>query len=173
MIKRLKHFYRRNFWPKEKYARHIGVKMGENCIISTTSFSSEPYLITLGNNVRITAGVKFFTHGAARVIRNKYNFKDFDFFGKIEINNNVYIGNNALIMPGVSIGDNVIIGAGSVVTKSVPSNSIVAGNPARVVGDIDSFFERMKKYNIGTKGLDYKEKKKVLLSLSDDKFVKK
>lgn len=95
------------------------------------------------------------------------------FFGKIKIGSNVYIGNNSLIMPGVSIGNNVIVAAGSVVTKSIPSNSIVGGNPAQIIGDIDSFKKRMKKYDLQTKGMRYESKRHYLLSLPEDKFIKK
>lgn len=66
--------------------------------------------------MQITSGTKFFTHGAAWVLRDKY--PEIDFFGKIKIGDNVYIGNDSLILPGVAIGSNVIIAAGSVVTKS-------------------------------------------------------
>ncbi len=71
------------------------------------------------------------------VIRHEY--PDFDFFGKIKIGNNVYIGNNSLIMPGVTIADDVMIGAGSVVTKSVPKGKIVAGNLAKEICTIEEF----------------------------------
>ena len=96
---------------------------------------------------------------------------DFDSFGKVVIGNNVYIGNNALIMPGVTIDDNVIIGAGSVVTKSVPSGWIVAGNPAKKVGNIEKFKEKMIPYNFGTK--NQMNKKDSILNRNSDKFIKK
>lgn len=58
-------------------------------------------------------------------------------FGKpITIGNNVWVGGNCIILPGVTIGDNSVIGAGSVVTKDVPENVIVAGNPAKVIKEI-------------------------------------
>ena len=51
----------------------------------------------------------------------------------VKVGNNCFVGYGSILLPGVTIGDEVIVGAGSVVTKDVPSNSIVAGNPARVI----------------------------------------
>jgi acetyltransferase-like isoleucine patch superfamily enzyme len=56
--------------------------------------------------------------------------------GPVEIGNNVWIGDKATILPGVTIGDNCIVAANAVVTKSIPENSIVAGNPAKVIKTI-------------------------------------
>ncbi|MFK2619851.1 acyltransferase [Bacteroides fragilis] len=91
------------------------MKIGTNCSITTWNLYSEAFLISIGNNVQITSGVKIFTHGAGWVLRNKY--ANYDAFGKVIIGNNVYIGNNAMIMPGITIGSNVVIAAGAVVTK--------------------------------------------------------
>ena len=55
----------------------------------------------------------------------------------VKIGSRVWIGSNSTILPGITIGDNAIIGAGSIVTKDVPKNTIVAGNPARVIRMID------------------------------------
>lgn len=171
MVARLLLLYRRIFWTHEQFAVKMGVKIGENCRIGTRDFGSEPYLVEIGNNVQITAGVKFFTHGGSFLLRQKY--PDFDFFGKIKVKNNVYIGNNVLIMPGVIIESNVIIGAGSIVTKSFPEGVIIGGNPAKIIGDIVSFESKILKYNLHSKGMNYQEKKKFLLSLSDDKFIQR
>lgn len=76
-------------------------------------------------------------------------------------------------MPGVEIGDNVLISAGSVVTKSVPSNTVVGGNPAMIISSIDDYISRNSKYNINSKSLTKSEKEKLLLSIDDDKFIKK
>lgn len=97
----------------------------------------------------------------------------FDCFGKVKIGNNVYIGTNALIMPGITIGDNVLIAAGSIVTHSVPNNVVVGGNPAKVICSLENFYQKNKRYNVGTKGLSSIEKKSVLLSLDDCFFIKK
>lgn len=152
------------------YLRRQGVKIGEGCCIYSYNFGSEPYLVEVGNHVQITAGVKIFTHGGGWVLREEY--PDYDCFGKVKIGNNVYIGNNALIMPGVTVGDNVVIGAGSVVTKSVPDNSVIAGNPARIIGTFDSYKEKMLKYNFHSKNI--KDKKAfILLDENTNLFIKK
>lgn len=85
----------------------------------------------------------------------------------------MYIGNNAKIMPGVTVGDNVLNAAGSIVTKSIPSNVVVAGNPARFICSIEDYIERNKKYNTDSKGLSAEEKKRLLLSLEESKFIMK
>jgi acetyltransferase-like isoleucine patch superfamily enzyme len=155
----------------ETYARHKGVKIGEHCLIETRNWPSEPYLITIGNNCAITHDVSIHTHGGGRAVRSKY--PSFDMFGKVVIEDWAYIGAYSQIMPGVTIGEGALVAAGSVVTKSIPPHTVVGGNPARYICTVEEFYERNKKYNVGTKGLSQKEKKKVLLSLSDDRFVKK
>ncbi|MBQ2884546.1 MAG: acyltransferase [Alphaproteobacteria bacterium] len=167
----IKALYRRLFWSLERQAVEAGVKIGHDNFIASRFWSTEPYLITIGNHCQITAGVKLFTHGGGQVMRDEY--PDFDCFGKINIGNYVYIGNNSLIMPGVEIGDNVLVAAGSVVTKSIPSGCVVAGNPARYVCSIQEYKERNLKYNTNSKGMNAADKKKLLESIEDDKFVKK
>jgi len=171
MIDKLLNKYRKLFWTSERYARFLGVQIGVGCDIQDVSFGSEPYLIKIGDHVQITKGVKIFTHGAGWVLRGK--FPKIDFFGKVSIGNNVYIGNNSLILPGVTIGDNVIIAAGAVVTKSIGHNSIVGGNPARILGSVDDFEAKILQYNVETKGLSSSEKREFLLSLDENRFVKK
>lgn len=171
MIRKLLGLYRRLFWSTIKRARHQGVEIGESCDIQNVSFGSEPYLIEIGNHVQITSGTKIFTHGGGWVFREQY--PKLDFFGKVRIKNNVYIGNNSMIMPGVTIGNDVIIGAGSIVTKSIPDGKIAAGNPARIVGETKDFVEKIKHSDVGSKGMNYKEKKKYLLSLEQDRFIKR
>lgn len=171
MIQRILNFYKRNVWSCEKYARSIGVVIGEDCAIASKNFGSEPYLVTIGNHVQITNDVKFVTHGGGWVFRLKN--PRFDFFGKIVVGNNVYIGNNAIILPGVTIGNNVIIGGATVVSKSVSDNQIVVGNPGRVVGNVTDLYVKMDHYNLNTKGLSYFDKKNVLLNVTDDKLIQK
>lgn len=155
----------------EAYARHLGVKVGEGCLIATRNWSSEPFLITLGNNVQLTNGVSIHTHGGGNCVRNKY--PDFDAFGKVIIEDWAYIGAYSQIMPGVTIGEGSLVAAGSVVTKSVPPYTVVGGNPAKVLCSIDEYLAKNMSYNLNTKSMPHNLKKELLLSLPEDKFIHK
>jgi acetyltransferase-like isoleucine patch superfamily enzyme len=117
---------------KVRFFRRQGMKIGQNCYINTVSFSTEPYLIEIGDHVAIAGGVEFLTHdGAIWCFREE--IENADVFGKIKIGNNVFIGNNCTILPNTVVGDNCIIGAGSIVRGQFPENSVIIGNPAKVV----------------------------------------
>lgn len=133
-------------------------------------WSSEPYLITVGNNCQIT-DCRLFTHGGGASIRR--NHPDFDCFGKIKIGDYVYIGANAIVLPGVTIGDNSLIAAGSIVTKSVPANVVVAGNPAKIICTIDEYYERNKCYDLHCRNMKPAEKKEFLMSQPDKNMISK
>ena len=108
------------------------MKIGDNCFINNVNFSTEPYLIEIGDHVAIAAGTDFITHdGAIWCFRDE--IENADVFGKIKIGNNVFIGNNCTILPGTTVGDNCIIGAGSVLRGRYPDDSVIIGNPAKVV----------------------------------------
>lgn len=155
-----------------KYARLIGVNLGKNCLVyRSMEWPSEPYLVTIGDNVQLTRGVAIHTHGGGNVIRRQVN--DFDSFGKVVIRDWAYIGAHAQIMPGVTIGEGAMVAAGAVVTKSVPDRMVVGGNPAKIICSVDDYLGRNLKYNLKTKRLSKKEKKQYLLSLNDDAFIKK
>ena len=155
-----------------RHARLIGVNLGSNCLIyRSMEWPSEPYLVTIGNNVQLTRGVAIHTHGGGNVIRRKVS--DFDVFGKVVIKDWAYIGSHAQIMPGVTIGEGAMVAAGSIVTKSVPDGMVVGGNPARLLCSVDEYLERNIQYNMHTKGLDEKEKKQRLLTIDENLFLKK
>lgn len=145
--------------------RKRGVKCGRGCDINkNVDFGSEPYLITIGNDVRITDGVRFITHdGGIWVLRNTGQLSNADKFGEIVVKDNVHIGMNSIIMPGVTIGNNVIIGCASVITKDVPDNSVVAGVSGRVIESINDYFLKNKNKCDFTKNLSPDEKKKYLI----------
>lgn len=155
-----------------RYARMIGVRIGNNCLVyRSMEWPSEPYLVTIGNNVQLTRGVAIHTHGGGNVIRRE--IPDFDTFGKVIIKDWAYIGAHAQIMPGVTIGEGSIVAAGSIVTKSVPDAMVVGGCPAKILCSVEDYKERNIKYNLKTKGLSALDKKAYLLSLSDDMFIRK
>lgn len=169
IVKKILFIFRRFFYSPEKWAKYLGVSVGENNLMGKNHWSSEPYLITIGSNCQLTNS-KIFTHGGGAV-RSKY--PKFDTFGKVVIGDWVYIGTNALIMPGVTIGNNVLVAAGSVVTKSVPPGVVIAGNPAKIICTIEEYYERNRKFDLGTKGVPAAKKKDILLNLSEDKFIRK
>ncbi len=112
--------------------RASGVRIGKNCRIYTQGFSTDPYLVDIGDNVYIAEGTQFVTHdGAVCIFRDKY--PQIQLLGRITVRSNTYIGLGCIILPNSVIGNNCIIGAGSVVRGVVPDNSVVMGNPARVV----------------------------------------
>lgn len=171
IINKCERLYYRYFRDYADYARHLGVKVGDNCLIAIMGWGTEPYLITIGNHVQVTHGVSFHTHGGGNAIRR--SVPDFDCFGKIVVEDWVYIGAGSRIMMGVTIGEGAIVAAGSVVTKSVPAHVVVGGNPAKIIGTVDDYIERNLKYNLHTKGLPAEEKRKVLESLDESKFIHK
>lgn len=146
------------------YAKRIGVNLGKNVQIygnPYSMFSTEPWCITLGDNVHITKEVLFVTHdGGTLLFRDK--IPDLEITKPIKVGNNVYIGVRTIIMPGVTIGNNVIIAAGSIVTKDVPDNVVFGGVPAKFIKPISEYFEKIKIDSLKVGHLKGKEKDKKL-----------
>lgn len=119
--------------------RKKGVKIGKDCNIlhGVILDSSHYWHISIGDHVTIAPYVYFICHDAS--IKRQLNFAR---IGKIIIGNHVFIGARSIIMPNTKIGDNSIIGAGSVVTKNIPSGVVAAGNPARVICDVNEFYDK-------------------------------
>lgn len=130
------------------WLRIKGVVVGEGTYVhdpkNITIDVSRPELLKIGEHVFLHAGTTILTHDwASWCFVKKYN----DFIpshGKVIIGNNVWLGENVTILKGVEIGDNVIIGAGSIVTKSIPSDSIAVGVPARVISNMDDYYNKRK-----------------------------
>ena len=131
-------------------AKNRGLKIGENLYVQgVPNFGSEPFLIEIGNHVTLAEGVSFINHGGdARVTKRIEKYKDGRNFGRIKIGNNTFIGKGTILMPGISIGNNCIIGSLSVVNSSVPDNSVYAGTPVKFICTIDEYGERLLKNNV-------------------------
>lgn len=121
------------------YGCHI--ETGNNLIIGMNCTFVDCNKIRIGNNVMIASNVQIYTatHHTDKNIRLNQNWKkeNLPYFRTtaqpIVINDNVWIGGGVIILPGVEIGKNSVIGAGSVVTKNIPANSVAVGNPCRVI----------------------------------------
>lgn len=127
------------------YARFRGVIVGEGCRIYSDKFGSEPWLISIGDRVTISSEVTFINHDGVGWHFSDERGRRFR-YARITIGSNVFIGANTIILPGVSIGSNCVVGAGSVVTRSMPHNTVAAGNPARVLGSYDRIMEKVAKW---------------------------
>ncbi len=141
-----------------EYARWVGVNIGKNPhFYGPTSWGTEPWLITIGDNVHITGNCKFINHdGGTLIFRDK--IPDLEISKPIVVGNNVYIGEETMILPGAHIGNNCVIGARSVVTKDIPDNSVAAGVPARVIKTTDQYLQKLKRESLHLGHLKGKEK---------------
>jgi maltose O-acetyltransferase len=90
--------------------------------------------VTIGDNVFIAPNVGIYTAG--HPIHSHLRNQELEFALPIEIGNSVWIGGNVVINPGIKIGDNTVIGSGSVVTKNIPPNVVAVGNPCKVLRSI-------------------------------------
>lgn len=108
-----------------------GIGKGSSLLPST--IVTDPAYVRIGANVHMSSCSLIGHDGSIRMMNNLYRMR-LDKVGKIDIKDNVFIGWGAIVMPGVTIGPNAIIGAGAVVTRDVPPNSIVGGVPAKVIG---------------------------------------
>jgi len=138
----------------QRYLKDRGAQIGTGVVIyapnKTLLDKQTPWLLKIGNHVRIAEGVKILTHDYSWSVL-KCCCSDGIVPGEIlggqsavEIGNNVFIGMNAVITRGVTIGDNVIIGAGSVVTKDCESDGVYAGVPAKRIMGIRAFYDKRK-----------------------------
>lgn len=146
------------------FARSIGVRLGANVKfygVSRAMFGSEPWLVSIGNNCYITAGVQFVTHDGGTLILRQHE-PTLEWTAPIRIGDDVYIGVRSIILPNVKIGNNCIVGAGSVVSKDVPDNCVFAGVPARFICTTNDYFEKMKKKSLGCGNLSAIEKAEVI-----------
>jgi maltose O-acetyltransferase len=173
----MKAYYSFLKYKKNRYLNGLvdkGLILGKNVLIVDTFFfdPSHCYLITIGDNCTICPNVRLIAHDASTK-----NHLGYTKFGKITIGENCFIGDSTIVLPNVSIGPNSIVGAGSVVTKSVPPWTVVAGNPARRVCGVEEYLAKIK--NVAESGarvfdeeyciekLDIKKRQELLVAVGN------
>ena len=108
--------------------------IGENFYSNHNLIILDANKVEFGDNVFIGPNCGFYTAGHPIDVEQRN--KGLEYAKSIKIGNNVWFGGNVCVLPGVTIGDNVVIGAGSIVTKNIPSNVVAVGNPCRVIKEI-------------------------------------
>lgn len=149
-----------------------GMRVGRGTrFVGTQRFGSEPYLIEIGENCLITNEVSFVCHDGAwavacGLVRIKLteSYGKHSVFGRVTIGNNCFVGVNAVLLPNTNIGDNSIVGAAAVVKGDFPEGSIIAGNPAIIVGTSSEYRARnlLKSLTI-SQNCDTVERKRLIL----------
>ncbi|HMC01653.1 MAG TPA: sugar O-acetyltransferase [Flavobacteriaceae bacterium] len=141
---RFKLFYKlipkagKNLWIEPPFYCDYGYNIiaGDNVFMNFNCCILDVAPVTIGNNCMFGPNVQIYTatHPLEAEARNSGR----EFAKSITIGKNVWVGGHAVICPGVTIGDNVVVGAGAIVTKSFPGNVFIAGNPAKIVKEIDN-----------------------------------
>jgi acetyltransferase-like isoleucine patch superfamily enzyme len=152
---------------KVAYLRRLGVRVGREVALlnEVRQFGTEPWLIEIGSRVNVAAGVVFVNHdGPSRVFRRGIEGGSIfgNRFGTIRVLDNCVIGTGAVLLPGVTIGPDSIVGANSVVTKDVPPRTVAAGLPARVVCTLDEYEARYRAAMIPDLSSDRRELRRQL-----------
>jgi acetyltransferase-like isoleucine patch superfamily enzyme len=128
-----------------EYLRRHGKlhSMGENCRINAEVRITDPAYVRLGNNVTLS-NCALIGHDASVAVIGRATGKKLDAVGKIDIRDNVFVGYGAILLPGITIGPNAIVAAGSVVNRDVPPGAVVAGVPAHPVSTFDELAKRLE-----------------------------
>lgn len=126
--------------PLKNYIQ-TGLTVGKNfsMLEEVTMDVCHCWHITIGDDVTLAPRVQILAHDASTKKLLGYTR-----IGKVRIGNRVFIGAGSIILPGVTIGNDVVVGAGSIVTHDVPNGTVIAGNPAKVIGSINEFLDKRK-----------------------------
>lgn len=109
--------------------------IGENVFLNFSCTILDCNEVKIGHNVMIGPGVQIYT--AAHLLQAQPRIQGWEVAKPILVEDNVWLGGSAILLPGVKVGRNAVVGAGSVVSRDVPANTVVAGNPARVIREIE------------------------------------
>ena len=123
-------------YPSRKWLQRHGLELGRDVYIDEFAAFDHGFLwlISIGDEAVISAGARLIAHDGATK-----HWTGYIRVGRVDIGRRAYIGAHALVLPGVTVGENAIVGAGSVVCHDVQPDSIVAGNPAIEVGTLEQF----------------------------------
>lgn len=112
------------------------IQLGDNVYMNYNCCILDVSIVKIGDNTMFGPNVQIYT--ATHPLEYKARNSGVEYAKPIIIGNNVWIGGNATICPGVIIGNNVVVAAGSVVTKSFPDDVVIGGNPAKIIKSIDN-----------------------------------
>ena len=130
------------------FLKKKGVKIGQGCVIFSPNHVSidveRPHMLSIGDYCKITSGVKILTHDYSKSVLLQAGYEDVGEAGVTSIGSNVFLGVNSIVLMGSKIGNNCIVGAGSVCTGEYPDNSVIAGNPARVICSLEDYYKKHK-----------------------------
>lgn len=127
-----------------------GLKVGKNVrFVEVPEFGTEPFLIEIGDETTFSNNVRFVNHdGGQNALHFFEKYKDVRTFGRIKIGRQCLIGADTIIMPGVEMQDNCILGAGSILTSSMPKGSVFAGVPAKFICTIEEYGDKLLANNV-------------------------
>ncbi len=164
---RMRLLLNKNYYPV--YLKKQGVKIGKDAIVLYPSYidGRRPYLVDIGNNVVISLFVTILTHDASTAFSG-----DRVKIGRVRIHDHSFIGANSIIMCNVSIGPNSIVGAGSVVSKDIPPDSVYAGNPAKFICSIDDFNNKHREMGTQVPMFEGKKSKHAYIPDKDKELLK-
>ena len=117
--------------------------IGKDCRVNPEVRITDPAYVSLGNNVTLS-NCALIGHDASIAVIGRATGKKLDSVGKIDIRDNVFVGYGAILLPGITVGPNAIVAAGSVVNRDVPPGAVVAGVPAHAVGTFDDLAARLE-----------------------------
>ena len=128
----------KNLWIEPPFYCDYGynIQLGDNVFMNYNCCILDVSTVKIGNNVMFAPGVQVLT--ATHPLEAKPRNSGKEFAKPITIGNEVWVGGNATICPGVTIGDRAVIGAGAVVTRDIPADVFAAGNPARIIKKIEN-----------------------------------
>jgi len=113
----------------------MNIYIGDHVYLNVLSTILDCNEVHIGHHVMIGPAVQIYT--AAHHLQAQSRIQGWEVAKPIVIEDNVWLGGGAILLPGVRIGRNAVVGAGAVVSRSVPANTIVAGNPAKVIREIE------------------------------------